>query len=195
LHSVRKTPVVRYQAKEVVEDSLTDNLGRPAFRIVRYLRNINSTSELDWSPSIAYQVIPTRGSLEVVETNFRYVKLALPIEEGFSWKGNRFLPTEPYEDMFAFNNDNNIDTWDYTYEDVGATLKINNTDYDNTISIKQVQDSVIIEDGLSNVSYWIEKYAKNIGLVYKEVRIWEEQPATPSYRHGFGIKMTILDHN
>jgi hypothetical protein len=81
---------------------------------------------------------------------------------------------------------------------MGATLNINNVDYENTITVFQVLDSSIVEDGYSAVSYWIEKYAKNIGLVYKEARMWEEQPTTTTtqaYRHGFGIKMTILDHN
>ena len=194
----QKDTVVRYQAKDVVEDSITDNLGRPGFRIVRYLRDFKSTNDLDWKASLTYQVIPTRGTLEVIETNFRFIKLAQPIEEGYSWKGNRYLPTEPYQNRFEFNNDNYIDAWDYTYQDMGATLNINNVDYDNTITVFQVKDSTIIEDGLSNVNYWIEKYAKNVGLVYKEARMWEEQPTDstrPAYRHGFGIKMTILDHN
>jgi hypothetical protein len=56
----------------------------------------------------------------------------------------------------------------------------------------------------------LDKYAKNIGLVYKEQTLWEHQndfsitinPVTrdtvKSYRpysYGFGIRMWMIDHN
>ena len=191
----QKDTVVRYQAKEVVDAAITDGMGRDSYRIIRYLRDLNSTNEADWRPSFTYMVTPSRGSVEVVEDNFRFVKMAMPVEEGFSWKGNRFLPSDPYKDLFPFSNDYNIDTWDYTYQDVGATLQINNVDYDSTLTVFQINDSTITAT-YNSVTRWTEKYAKNIGLVYKEVRMWEQQrPDSSGYRHGFGIKMTILDHN
>ena len=53
-------------------------------------------------------------------------------------------------------------------------------------------------DGLAYRNYWTETYAKNIGLIYKEVVMWEYQPpnsGNPGFRSGFGIKLTIIDHN
>jgi hypothetical protein len=192
--------IVSYQAKDTVVDTYTDNTNRQGFMVVRYLRDANSSNESDWVPNITYTVFPSRNNIEINEENFRYVKLALPVTEGFSWKGNGFLPTNPYEDMFEFSNDEDIQTWDYTYQDVGFPLNLNNQNYDSTISILQMADSVNV--GVPNApaskTYWIEKYAKNIGLVYKYVEMWEYQPPNPplsGYRHGFGIRMTILDHN
>ena len=43
----------------------------------------------------------------------------------------------------------------------------------------------------------IEKYAKGIGLIFQELKMWEYQPpssARSGYR-GFGVKRTIIDHN
>jgi hypothetical protein len=68
--------------------------------------------------------------------------------------------------------------------------------------VLQVADSsnVPIEfpDGLAYKNYWIEQYAKNVGLIYKEVVMWEYQPpnsGNPGFTSGFGLKMTIIDHN
>lgn len=192
--------VIHYQAKDVVEGTLTDNIGRPGYRIVRYLRDAASTNDADWKSALTYQVIPNATNIEVIENNLRFVKIALPVTDGFNWRGNGYLPAFPFKDQYPFSNDMDIQTWDYTYQDVGATLNINNVNYASTISILQVNDSINVDiPGASqNLTYWMEKYAKNIGLVYKEVTMWEVQPPNPpveGFRHGFGIRMTILDHN
>ncbi|HEY9663211.1 MAG TPA: hypothetical protein V6C65_32600, partial [Allocoleopsis sp.] len=45
----------------------------------------------------------------------------------------------------------------------------------------------------------VEKYAKAIGLVYREYELWEYQPNTGGtggpYKTGFGITMWMIDHN
>lgn len=196
----QKDTIVTYQAKDEVDGPVTDNLGRAGWRVVRYLRPFNSTNEQDWSPLLTYQVIPTAEKIEVNESNFRYVKLVRPVKDGVSWRGNGYLPSEPYGDLYEFSNDQDIQTWDYTYQDVGMPSELNDNTYDSTITVLQIADStnLPIEAGRpGSKTYWVEKYARGIGLVYKEVEIWEYQPATSqsAYYQGFGIKMTILDHN
>lgn len=197
----QKDTVITYFAKDVVEGTATDNLGRDGWRIVRYLRDTGSTNENDWKPVLTYQVIPSRENIEVNEANFRYLKLALPIKEGLSWRGNGYLPDNPYVDLYEFSNDEDIQEWEYTYHDVGVSASFNNKNYDSTLTVVQIMDStnLPLTSGIpASKTYWVEKYAKNIGLVYKEVEIWEYQPATTTnseYRQGFGIKMTIIDHN
>ena len=79
---------------------------------------------------------------------------------------------------------------------------INDNVYDSTVSVIQVADSsnvpIVFPDGLAYKNYWLEQYAKNVGLVYKEVWMWEYQPpnsGNPGYTTGFGLRMSILDHN
>ena len=192
---------ITYQAKEVVQDSTTDNLNRPTWRVVRYIRDWNSTRETDWLPILTYTITPSAQNIEMKEANFRYIKLVRPIVDGFSWHGNGFLPDKPYSDYYSFGNDQDIQTWDYTYHDVNTTLNLNGKDYESTISVTQIADSSnlpIVATVLATKNLWVEKYAKGIGLVYKEVAIWEYQPTTSTqsgYRQGFGITMSILDHN
>ena len=194
--------VITYLAKDLVEESTTDALGRPSWRVVRYLRDTGSTSESDWVAKLTYLVTPSAQSVEVNENNLRFVKLKQPLKDGYDWLGNSYLPSDPFMSLFLFSNDEDIQQWDYTYESTGITENINNTSYDNTLTVLQVADSVNVPitffDGIAYRNYWVEKYAKNIGLIYKEVVMWEYQPpigGNPGYRHGFGLKMTIVDHN
>ena len=192
--------VISYQAKDIVDGTVTDALGRPGVRIVRYLRGLNSTNENDWEPKLTYFVIPTTQTVEMIENNLRFVKLNDPLWDGHTWRGNGFLPTDCYS-QFAFSNDGNMIDWDYTYEEVGSALHIGNTDYDNTITVLQADEEDNVNDPTSIgwKNYWVEKYQKGLGLVYKEVLMWEHQPptsqSTTGYTTGFGIKLTILSHN
>lgn len=198
----QKDTVISYDARDVVEGQISDNLGRPGYRVVRYLRDLLSTSDADWKPTLTYWVIPTRESIEVSENNLRFQKLRLPISEGFNWHGNSYLPGTPFYELYQFSNDEDMDLWDYTYEQVDQSVVIDEKMYDNTVSVVQVADSsnvpITYPDGLAYRNYWVEQYAKDIGMIYKEISMWEYQPpnaGNPGFRSGFGLKMTIIDHN
>lgn len=191
-----------YDIKDVVDGQITDNEDRPVYRIVRYMRDLNSTNEQDYSVNLTYWVTPTENSMEVSENNLRFMKLKQPVVDGFNWHGNTFLPSTPYYEYFQFSNDEDISLWNYTYQDVNQSFLINDNVYDSVATVLQVADSsnvpILFPDGLAYKNYWIEQYAKNIGLVYKEVEMWEYQPpnsGNPGYTTGFGLKISILEHN
>lgn len=198
----QKDTIVSYDAKDVVDGELTDNEGRQTFRMVRYLRNIGSLNESDYSPSFTYFVTPTRENIELIENNLRYLKMKLPVTEGLTWHGNSYLPTTPFYELYQFSNDEDMGVWNYTYHDVNQTVLIGDNVYDSTATVLQVADSsnvpIDFPEGLAYRNFWTETYAKNIGLIYKEVVMWEYQPpnsGNPGFKSGFGLKMTIIDHN
>ncbi len=202
VHFGQQDTVISYYARDVVEGMATDNTGQPAYRVVRYLRNWTGTTESDYRPALTYYITPSRESIEVIENNLRYQKLRLPVTEGYSWRGNSFLPATPFYYLYQFSNDEDMDMWQYTYQDVNLPLEVAENIYDSTVTVLQVADSsnVPIEfpAGLAYRNYWIEQYAKNIGLIYKEVVMWEYQPpngGNPGFRSGFGLKMQIIGHN
>jgi hypothetical protein len=198
----QRDTTISYDAKDVVDAEITDNAGRRSFRIIRYLRSLTSTDEADYTPALTLMVTPSRESIEVQENNLKFQKLKLPVTEGFSWRGNAFIPALPFYEIYEFSNDEDMDLWDYTYHDVNQSVTLNDVVYDSTITVVQVSDSsnVPIEfpDALGYRNHWVEVYAKNLGLIYKEAVMWEYQPpnaGNPGFRSGFGIKMTIIDHN
>ncbi len=198
----QRDTIVSYEAKDVVDAAITDNAGRPCFRVIRYLREVGSIDESAYVPSLTYVVTPSREQIEVSENNLQYQKLTLPVTEGFNWHGNSRLPSAPFYHLYQFSNDEDIDLWDYTYQNVDQSIILGDNVYDSTITVLQVADSsnVPIEfpEGLAYKNYWSETYAKNIGLIFKEVVMWEYQPpnsGNPGFTSGFGLKMTMIDHN
>jgi hypothetical protein len=193
----QKDTVISYEAKDVVDGEMTDAMGRPGWRILRYLRPVGSTNEEEWDQRHTYFVIPTATKLEVFESNLRFIKLTNPVREGNTWHGNAYLPDHPYEQFYGILSDGGLQFWDYTYQNHGGTENYNGVDYDSTLTVHQVEEEEY-SAALDFRNYWVEKYAKGVGLIYKEMIMWEHQPAigsNPDYYQGFGIKLTIIDHN
>lgn len=193
----RTLATTRYQAKDVVDAAITDNLGRPSWRVIRYLRDSASTNEADWKQNITYMITVTRSSVEVVEENQRYIKLMQPLREGFTWKGNAYINPESFDATFS------IDIWDYTYANVYSPFVFNDgRTIDSTITVNQRDEILGDTSNPANFSvqnFSKEVYAPNIGLIYKELFHSEYQPEdgsiTESYYFGYGIKLRMISHN
>ena len=189
--------IKHYQAQYRVNAEVTDNLGRAAFTISRYVR---TDSTQPWTINNIFTAVPTGKSIEFIEDNLRFIKLIMPVKEGFSWKGNSYLPTFPYP-MYQSTGTDFMEDWDYTYDSVGVPLTINSITIENSLKVNEVNDihgdPTLQPDQYAYKSYSVEKYAKGIGLIYREFFLWEYQPPytiSPGYT-GFGVKMSMIDHN
>ncbi len=188
-----KDTVVSYFVKDSVVAQITDNLGRNAYRIFRYIRK---TATAPWQSSNTFMTVPVNNTVEFLENNLRFIKLKQPLRDGYSWKGNTYL------DTYSLNSDiKYMDDWDYTYENLNESIVLNGVTIDSTITVNQ-RDEVIgnIADpnSYSEKNLGIEKYAKGIGLVYRNFLHREYQPPTPgggNYRIGYGVTMTMISHN
>jgi hypothetical protein len=197
----RKTEVHVYQEKHQIDAKITDALGRESYRVFRYLRDSAGTQA--WAPSGSYMITPTATTTEVIEDNLRFIKLVSPLKMDGTWKGNRFLPEEPYDPIYDFNNDFDIADWDYTYESLGETIMLNNKTINDVITVTGIDDivNVPVTDpaNYGSINHQQEKYAKGIGLVFQELIMWEYQPNTGGsgggFKVGFGVKRSMIDHN
>src|SRR5665213_2518842 len=184
--------VISYQAQDRVDAQITDNLGRPAYRIIRYLR---TDSTQDWMPDNTFMAVPTGNSIEYVESNLRFLKLEMPIKENFTWKGNSYIDTYSTVSDVQY-----LDDWDYIYDSLDVPLTINSVNIDSTIKVDERdeflgQDPSIPGTQYAEKTYSVEKYGKGIGLVYREFLHWEYQggqTGVPGYFVGFGIKLSII---
>jgi len=191
------TTIKSYQAKDEIDAAITDNLGRPAWRVIRYLRDTLATKP--WAASSSYMIIPTREVVETIEENFRYQKLKLPIKEGFNWKGNTYISLYSNDPGWDYRY---LDDWDYTYENVDEPFKVTgNQIVENTITVNQRDELIGIPTDVNSYSeknFSVEVYGKNIGLIYKDFLHWEYQPpnaGNPGYKIGYGIKLNMISHN
>lgn len=191
----------KYQVKHVVDAQLTDNLGRPGFRILRFLRDSAGTQP--WVPNGTYFITPLTDQVEVVEDNLRFIKLHIPFILKSKWKGNKYLSDDPYVSLFTFSNDDNMNEWDYKIDQFDASTSIGGRTVNDVYTVFQIDESINapVTDIRSYGSRTLatEKYAKAIGLVSRDYIIWEYQPNISGngggYKIGFGIKMWMIDHN
>lgn len=197
--------ITSYLAKDSIEDTVTDAAGNLNYLVVRYLSDTTGSS---WVTNETYMVTASTQNIEMTENNLRFIKLAWPMDNGFSWSGNSFLPYAPYQNYFIFSDDSHLtlSNWAYTYQNVdnAFTTSPGGLTFDSTISVLQVNDSINVPitnpNAFASRTYWLETYAKHIGLVYRHTEMWEYQPPTPDgtqsgYKIGFEVTMTLVDHN
>ena len=191
----QKDTVIKYQVKDSIENQITDNLGRTSYRIVRYMRRNSSQA---WTASNTFMATPTTTTLEFVENNLRFQKLKLPLKDGYTWKGNTFIDTYSLNSTTKY-----LDDWDYEYDSINVPLTIGGIPFSATLKVNQ-RDEFLGQDPktpgtqYAERNYSVEKYAKDIGLVYKEFLHWEfqgTQPGRQSFYSGYGVKLTITGHN
>jgi hypothetical protein len=196
----RSEEVHHYQEKQEVAAQLTDNLGRTTYRIDRSIRDSAGTE--GWKVFGSLYITPLEKTVEVIENNLRTVRLALPVKQGFTWKGNEYLPFAPYGSVYDFRSDTNFDPsdWDFTYDAVGESLSLNGQTIDNVITVNQIDEETTGNDDvlLTGKTFSEDKYAKGIGLVYQELVMWERDPnvgGSDPFKIGFGVKRTMVAHN
>lgn len=205
-----------YQEKQIVDAEISDNLGRPSYRILRFLRD--SAGNQPWAPAGSYFITPTDKRIEVIENNFRIVKLVTPVILDNTWKGNRYLVSytsdslnksdDPFSPKYSFENDDNMADWDFFYSSIDGSLTTNGKTYNNVLTVdvdiykgilnaSKTTPTAIDPGAPATVSYMQDIYAKGVGLIYQEFIMWDYQPPySPTFgTQGFGIKRSIIDHN
>ena len=191
-----KKEVKSYIVIDVLDTSITDNLGKTDYVFKRSIRNSIDTTK--WDLLTTYRVSIDSSKIAVTENNLRFIKLASPLREGLTWKGNSFVNT----------NDNNnlafLDGWLYSYGKPSESQTINGNPFKETVSVFQKNDTIGNPNDkrmYSSILFSKEVYAKNIGLVYKEFikETWQPQNANTLngyYEEGsYGIKLSLIKYN
>lgn len=191
----------RYQEQHRVEAEITDNLGRPGFRVHVYQRD--SAGLGSWQPVYTYSVTPLENEIQVNDDYMRIIKLHGPMRDGYTWKGNKHIPNNIYHPRFIFSNDGSMNNWDFYYDGPPSSFTYQGQTYDDVFTVEEVdeEDNLPIDPTVfyAAKTRGVERYSKNIGLVYRELEMWEYQanvgnPGGP-YKSGFGVRMWMIDHN
>lgn len=187
--------VISYEVMDKVDAKFIDNSGRPAYRI---LRSIRTDASQQWQANNTFMAVYGEKGVEYIENNLRFLKLVDPVTNGFTWKGNSYIETG------SFTSDvNYLDGWNYTYDSVNVPLTLNQQLIDSTIKVVQA-DEFFGDDPSSGSAvygeknYSVEKYAKGIGLVFKDFLHWEytgPSGGNKGFYVGYGLRLTMIDHN
>jgi hypothetical protein len=152
-----------YQEKDVVNAPSTDALGRPSYVVYRYLRDSAGTGAWGSFGTGTYFITPTATGVEVTDDNMRVIKLASPVKQSESWKGNSYLATEPYFLKFPanFGNDDNMNDWDFRITNTGETVTLNGKTYKDVITVlhvdeKNLPDTIIVANNKAQISATVQ---------------------------------------
>jgi hypothetical protein len=139
----RTTEVHSYLEKDSIDAQLPDALGRPSYRVFRFQRDTASLGP--WVAAGTFFITPLQNTVEVIENNLRVIKLALPIRQDLTWKGNRFLQDEPFSTQYTFSNDDNMAFWDFTYEKTNDVFQYKQQTLDNVLKVVQVDEKIPLD--------------------------------------------------
>lgn len=161
----------KYLLKEKIESIFTDNEGRPTLRIERYLKWYNDSVSYDsmsWQLKDVWSANITSRTAEVVEENTRFIKLIFPVREGEEWNGN---------------SQNTLGTQEYEYTTVDEPLILNGLSFDSTLTVLQENVNNLIQQ-----KSYKEKYARNVGMIYREYVDVADTSALPPFNIVRGVK-------
>lgn len=187
----KTTDTFKLQFRDEIESEFLDNEGRTSYVIQRYYRQ---DSTYTWTENKAYYATTTSFKLEIVENNLRFIKLVYPVKLNTRWYGNTYIPAASNEELKWY------DSWDYKYENVGEPYSNGKLQFGNTLTVNEVdytEGEPTISTDYSAYTYSKEVYAKNVGLVYRELTRWVYEPNAngSKYRNGFTLIMRATSFN
>jgi hypothetical protein len=120
------------------------------------------------------------------------LKLVFPVKLNTRWYGNSYIPAGFNVDLQWFQD------WDYKYVNVSEPYNNGNINFENTVTVNQVDITEGAPDEANEYSartFAKEVYAKNVGLVYRELTRWVYQPTVSKYKKGFTLIMRAKKYN
>ena len=159
---------VRSYVQEIITGTLLDNEGDTIYRIEHFER---STPDEEWQITDVYTEALHDNRAYRTEEDIRLHKLIFPPTVNRTWDGNievdelRDIPVAGQEMPF-------FKSWSYRVLSVGEAFQdtVSNENYPDVLTI-QVADS----ENILEYRYGIERYAKDIGLIYRELQIIDTQ--------------------
>jgi hypothetical protein len=176
----KSTDTFSMQFKDVIGELFYDNEGRESYVVNRFRRQDDTYT---WEDMMTYYATKTNFKVEVVENNLRMIKLVFPVKLKTAWAGNIYIPAQIDDAL------NWLWKWNYSYTSINQPFNTGKASFSNTIVVIGINDSINnpeqFPNSIANKRYSKEVYAKNVGLIYRELTNWDYQPDGSRYRNGF----------
>ncbi len=188
-----KIDTFRLQAKEVVKDTFRNLSGHLTYRMERFERK-NDSFRWEIKNIFGAQLFDNQSIR--FENNMTFLKFPIPVFEKQTWDGNIFIDAGLKIVVAGEILEPFAKKWTYSTESIGKSEMIGTKAFTEILTIKAQTDPKI----LTEWRYQLEKYAKGIGLVYREVKIVDTQrlDANLSWEKkaskGYFLKMTVLSY-
>lgn len=192
---------VSLQVKEVVVDTFRDETNVLMYKTERYERPDDSQ---DWEIKSVFARGTEEDKAILLSENLRFIKFLFPPKEYKKWDGNlhfdEFLTVEVAGEPVQI-----FKSWEYEMTEVGQSLTQEPFEFDETTTVVNADHENLIE-----YRYAVEKYARGIGLVYRELKIMDTQcnnccngdfnacentPWEEKAEAGFILTQRLIDYN
>lgn len=153
---------VTFYIREIVKEVIPDLEGNDLYRIERF-----RSDSLDgpWSNLDVITRQVSSGQAFSTENNIRLINLVFPLKKEVRWDGTSYL-NDQMEILIRGEPIQMYKDWDFRVLEVGAREKVGDEEYDAVATIQQCDS-----DNPFEKRYSIEKYARGIGLVFRERQI------------------------
>lgn len=158
----------KFKIKDSVADNFEDLTGNIIYRVERYKKQ-NGGNKWIYQKTIT-RSLSIRAAQETID-NQTFIRLIFPPELGAEWNGN---------------SKNTLGEYIYRITDFPVVTSIGNLDYDSTLVVLQSDENNLIREDIAS-----EVYAKNIGLIKKEVRAIEKKFSSGIITKGFIYSMAL----
>jgi hypothetical protein len=188
--------------RETIVDTTTTLTGELQYIVERYYRPDDQTP---WRVARVFTRSRSETQAFQTEDNLRFIKMPFPVERGKRWDGHLFFDeTREFpvggEFLAIFLN------WDYTVGGVNESFEVAGHSYSDVLTIRQADYTEPFDIG--RIAQ--EKYARDIGLIYREWFIADSQcdyccagntggpcqavPWEDRAEQGFYLKQTLISY-
>ncbi|WP_028982133.1 hypothetical protein [Sporocytophaga myxococcoides] len=140
-----------YYLKEIIGDTFRAG-DEVKYRVERYTKK-SLTEPWPAQPDSVWSEFNSKNNVTRMENNIRFIKMTFPLENDKTWDGNA---------------ENTLGQEFYKVKDLKRTFYVDTIYFPNSVKIIQADNQNLIEK-----KYKVEYYAKHVGLIYKEKRIYE----------------------
>lgn len=157
---------IRLEVEERLTDTLRDAAGELWYRGERYDRRMGSE---EWRFRQSFLLRRDEQRAYRQEDNLEFVKLTFPLSDNGRWDGH-----------VAFDEERIIEVagepikvflgWDYRYLAVGEPGSAGGLNYDEVVEVEGADYETLLNRRLA-----LETYANGIGLIYREMEVFETQ--------------------
>lgn len=158
----------RWQIREVLKDTFKDNAGLTQYRIERYSR---FRGVQNWVLENVVTSAITEQYVLRTENNLRYIKFPTVFGVNTKWDGNIFIDPAVKIMVAGESIDLFPNKWTYQVESLDKAEKIGDKSFENVMTVLAQTNPGI----LNEKRYTLEKYAKDVGLIYREQKILDTQ--------------------
>ena len=110
--------------------------------------------------------VNTGSSIEYTENNLGLLNWLTP-SAGIIHGSNKYIDVTSSSSQVKY-----FDGWDYTYDSVNTRTQVGALSIDSTIKVTEIDNQTSIDR-----TYSMEKYAKGIGMVYRNFLYWNNGTA------------------